>query len=144
MTRLAKTFAEVRLVLLSVFHSVLCSILAWLHLLSSCTVKTSADNWELPLVHEWPLQPVPQRLAAYLQMKCVPGISGFKACTCVQGVAAAKNAWKKKNVQAVTKKDEKKARPTGRGDGGLQQQRGGRQRRLPCCQAGLSGSPPFV
>ena len=45
----------------------------------------------------------------------------------LQGVAAAKNAWKKKNVQPVTKKDEKKARPTGRGDGVPQGQRGGRR-----------------
>lgn len=45
----------------------------------------------------------------------------------MQGVAAAKNAWKKKNMQPVTKKDEKRARPTGRGDGGPQGQRGGRQ-----------------
>lgn len=44
----------------------------------------------------------------------------------MQGVAAAKNAWKKRNVQPVTKKEEKKARPTGRGDGGPQQH-GGRQ-----------------
>ena len=49
-----------------------------------------------------------------------------KPALCLQGVAAAKNAWKKKNVQALTKKDEKKARPTGRGDAGPQQ-RGGRQ-----------------
>ena len=44
-----------------------------------------------------------------------------------QGVAAARTAWKKKNAKPETKKDEKRARPTGRGDGGGPAQRGGRQ-----------------
>lgn len=35
----------------------------------------------------------------------------------VQGVAAARNAWRKKNAAPQTKKEEKRARPTGRGDG---------------------------
>ena len=41
-------------------------------------------------------------------------------------MAAARNAWKKKNAKPETKKDEKRARPTGRGDGGGPSQRGGR------------------
>ncbi|CAL8471306.1 g10848 [Coccomyxa elongata] len=44
-----------------------------------------------------------------------------------EGVAAARSAWKKRNAKPETKKDEKRARPTGRGDGGGPAQRGGRQ-----------------
>lgn len=72
-----------------------------------------------------------QALAQGCQRSWLPGVlqNRFSVDECghAQGVVAAKNAWKKKNVQPATKKDEKKARPTGRGDGGPQQQRGGRQ-----------------
>jgi hypothetical protein len=44
-----------------------------------------------------------------------------------QGVAAARNAWKKKNAKPETKKDERRARPTGRGEAPpAHAQRGGR------------------
>ena len=35
-----------------------------------------------------------------------------------QGIAQARLAWKKKNAVPETRRDEKRARPTGRGDGG--------------------------
>ncbi len=66
----------------------------------------------------------------------------------LQGVGAAKLAWKKKNAVPQTSKETKAARPTGRGDGGGRGQSapnrgGGRGRATPgecrtCRQQGLA------
>ena len=54
----------------------------------------------------------------------------------LQGVGAAKLAWKKKNAEPQTSKEARAARPTGRGDGGGRGQNapnrgGGRGRAAP-------------
>ena len=67
----------------------------------------------------------------------------FVVTTFLQGVAAARNAWKKRNLKPETKKEEKRARPTGRGDGALGPP-GGRRGGPPAARGGRQGGVRLI